>query len=730
MTQSSSATSTDDPQRKPRLGLFAWINLGVVATVLLIVVPLLFLVNRFASGYAERQAGESLSQIAWQMRDALDRGMSERYDDISRLANANVFADEVDPVRTRPVLDRLKQSVTDYAWIGVALPDGKVVAATGGLLEGTDASAEPWFKGALKGPFVGDVHDAVLSTNKLPESREPRRFVDIAMPLRNRDGQLTGVVATHLSWAWARNVQLSLIDPRQQSLNVEMWILNRDGDVLLGPAARDGDKLQLVSVAAAKAGKQGYLFEKWPDGKRYATSYIRTQGHKRYPGLGWIVLAREHDEVAFAAFLDLQKRLLAVSIGIFGVVLVMANLLAWRIARPLAGLARAADRHGTGGMQAPILLADDYREAFVLSRAVANMVAAEQRHSRELEDINASLEARVDERTLALQEANDHLGRALGEQATAENAALASEAVLSDILRNVNEAYVSIDAVGRITAWNREAERIFGWTRDEVLGKTLDETIMPRRQPGERHPGITHFLETAEGSAANQRVELIALRRDGSEFPVEVTTSVVKRGNDLVISGLMHDISERKALEQRLERQALEDTLTGLPNRRALLERLPLAMARADRWSKAIGLLFLDLDGFKNVNDTLGHDMGDELLRQFARRLQGCVRQTDTVARLAGDEFTILLESLTSSAEDARNFADKIIASMQMPFQLGDHSMQMSTSIGIAVHMPLDKRSADALLTRADAAMYVAKRSGKNRWHLSEAIPAVELSKG
>ena len=712
---------------KPKFGLFAWINLGVVATAFLIILPLLFLVDQFAAGYAERQAGESLSQIAWQMRESLDQGMSERYEDVQRLGTADVFSRGIDPVRARGVLERLQVSSPDFAWIGIAEPGGKVLAATGGLLEGVDVSARPWFQEAKKGPFVGDVHPAVLLASKLPQAREAWRFVDIAMPIRAVDGRVLGILGAHLSWAWARAIQRGLIEPRLQSLDTEIWIVKPDGEVLLGPVGRDGARLQLASVAAARAGKRGYVFEKWPDGKRYATSYVRTQGHQRYPGLGWIVLARQPEAVAFAAFRQLQMRLLAVSAAMCVLVFVLANLLARRIARPLNALAGAADRYGAGDLHADIPLADDYHEAYVLSRAVTHMVDAEHRHSSELEAINASLEARVEERTNSLYEANEHLGRALVEQAAAENAARESEAMLSDILRNANEAYVSMDAAGKITGWNREAERIFGWTLEEALGRPLAETIIPAHQHHAHHHGMAKFLVTGEGAIINKRVELIALRRDGSEFPIELSTSVVKRGDELVISGLMHDISERKAMEMQLERQALQDALTELPNRRALLEGLPNAMARADRWRKPIALLFLDLDGFKKINDTLGHDTGDELLRQFARRLEGCVRQTDTVARLAGDEFTVLLEALTAAEIDARAIAEKIIGVMQKPFQLGEHVVTMSTSIGIAMHMPYDKSSVDALLARADEAMYIAKRSGKNGWYLGDAAPPTSV---
>ncbi|WP_035057568.1 sensor domain-containing diguanylate cyclase [Andreprevotia chitinilytica] len=181
---------------------------------------------------------------------------------------------------------------------------------------------------------------------------------------------------------------------------------------------------------------------------------------------------------------------------------------------------------------------------------------------------------------------------------------------------------------------------------------------------------------------------------------------------------MVQDISQVTQLMEQLRGQAFADALTGLPNRRALVEYLKEAFARQKRSRNTLALLFLDLDGFKGVNDTLGHDAGDELLRLFAERLKDNVRETDIVARLAGDEFTILLENLQAAESDATQVAAKIVAAMKTPFVLDGHPTTVSTSIGIALR-PVDYREdGDALLNRADEAMYHAKHAGKSRYHL------------
>jgi diguanylate cyclase (GGDEF)-like protein len=162
------------------------------------------------------------------------------------------------------------------------------------------------------------------------------------------------------------------------------------------------------------------------------------------------------------------------------------------------------------------------------------------------------------------------------------------------------------------------------------------------------------------------------------------------------------------------------DALTGLPNRLLFLDRLAHAILRADRNKESLGLMFLDLDGFKQINDTHGHRAGDILLKQFAERLAASVRKTDTVARLAGDEFTVVLEALASPARDVQAIAAKIIQAMTQPFDVLGHSLTVTTSIGIVIGSS-DKIETDQLIHLADIEMYKAKKMGKNQFSLTSA---------
>jgi len=190
------------------------------------------------------------------------------------------------------------------------------------------------------------------------------------------------------------------------------------------------------------------------------------------------------------------------------------------------------------------------------------------------------------------------------------------------------------------------------------------------------------------------------------------------------MTGTIANITARKAAEERVEFLATRDALTGLPNRMLLNDRLALGLANAARKKTRLGFMFIDLDRFKTINDSLGHDVGDELLKRVASRLLACVRTSDTVARLGGDEFAIILENLPRDGQEAQNIAEKMIASLAAPIQAGDHQLNTSCSLGIAIY-PDDAADAQTVMKHADVAMYDAKAKGRNNYQFfSQAMNA------
>lgn len=329
--------------------------------------------------------------------------------------------------------------------------------------------------------------------------------------------------------------------------------------------------------------------------------------------------------------------------------------------------------------------------------------------------LRRDLEQRVDERTRELRTANEMLSYSMAQQVSYQKALVKREAELSAVIENANDAYVCINQTGVVSDWNQKAQDTFGWTAEEAIGRRLEELIIPPRLRAAHCSGMKRYLSSGESTMLNQRLELTAQRRNGSTLPVEVRIRALDLDGQKIFSAFLHDITERKHHEEQREHEARHDALTGLPNRRALFDLLPRAMARSNRNNTQTALLFLDLDGFKAVNDTWGHDAGDSLLKEIASRLSESIRKTDTVTRLGGDEFTLVLEGL-SSREAAVWVAEKLLASISLPVQIGPVSAQVSASIGIALYLPGTDMSPDQLVNAADTAMYAAKHAGKSRY--------------
>lgn len=206
----------------------------------------------------------------------------------------------------------------------------------------------------------------------------------------------------------------------------------------------------------------------------------------------------------------------------------------------------------------------------------------------------------------------------------------------------------------------------------------------------------------------------MAIRKNGEQFPMELSVSKMVLSGLSYFIGIVRDITERKLVEEKLAHFAHHDYLTDLPNRILFLNTLEHSTLLAKRNNYKVAVLFLDLDGFKQANDTLGHDSGDLLLQEVAKRLTGLVRTSDTVARVGGDEFTLVLNNIESD-ENAALMSNKIIAALSEPFDLKGQQCHVGGSIGISIY-PDDSKSLEKLISQADEAMYLAKQSGKNTY--------------
>ncbi|MEX1157382.1 MAG: diguanylate cyclase [Thermomicrobiales bacterium] len=293
-----------------------------------------------------------------------------------------------------------------------------------------------------------------------------------------------------------------------------------------------------------------------------------------------------------------------------------------------------------------------------------------------------------------------------------------ADATLRDthqLFRNVFESpAIGMAILGLDGRWqdvNDTFSEMLGYSHAELLGKTLHDITLPDDLE-QTLESLNHLLR---GEGRRLQMEKRYVHRDGSVVTVLLTVSAVTdpAGAPNRFVSQIQDITARKQLETRLVHRASHDVLTGLPNRALFMERLDHALARGQRDNERIVVMFLDLDGFKSVNDRFGHEHGDRLLVEVGRRLRACARTGDTVARHGGDEFTILLEQVRHQSI-ATEVAQRVLETLRYPVMLGEHVTTITPSIGIAASIGPDDR-ADALLHAADTAMYDAKRAGKDR---------------
>lgn len=262
----------------------------------------------------------------------------------------------------------------------------------------------------------------------------------------------------------------------------------------------------------------------------------------------------------------------------------------------------------------------------------------------------------------------------------------------------------------------------YGYESNEILGAHVSNIDSPNNAPAVRQ---SIFEGTRTGSWSG---ELLNCRKDGTEFPIALSTSQIRdrSGEVLGLVGVATNITEKKQSERRVQYEAYHDVLTSLPNRRLFIDRLTIALALAHRHEHSLAVMFIDLDRFKRINDTLGHPIGDKLLIGVAARLSLIVRSGDTMARVGGDEFMLLAPDIQDPA-DATRLAIKILESFEQPFEFDGHELFVTASIGVALH-PADGSDAETLIKNADLAMYRAKDLGRNRYEFSSPATRTEVA--
>ncbi|ETT50710.1 MULTISPECIES: sensor domain-containing diguanylate cyclase [unclassified Paenibacillus] len=534
------------------LSLRTLFSTAFAVIIILLTAMLSYVIGNRSTTSVEVGIGSSLAAEANQMSEKLDHFMWSRSGEIEVLSKLNAFQEPVEPAEAGGLLNQLKKSLPVFTWVGFLDMTGNVVASTDRILQGTNISQRPVFQQALKGTFIGDVHDAVLLSKLLPNpTGEALQFVDVSVPVMDKQGQTSGVLAAHLSWEWSREVEASIVNPLKERLKgVEVFVVSKKDDtILLGPEAFTGKRMTDAVLQQARSGKSSYVIEQERGRDSYLTGYAYGDGYMNYPGLGWTVIIRQPADIAFASVHQLERFILISGLLTAAVFALIGWLLAGWISRPLRDITRTAD----------------------------------------------------------------------------------------------------------------------------LLSSGADVEI----------PASTRFKDVAILSAS--------------------------------LRSLVNNLTKTETKLSYMSDMALHDKLTGLPNRAALDEFLTHAVSKAKQKRTTLSFLYMDLDGFKKVNDSFGHAVGDALLQEVAFRLMDCTRDNEIVARLGGDEFVIILNtSAAKPMKEAEVVASRIISKINQPIVIKGEELHVGCSVGAAVWTP-DGGDTTLTLRLADEALYISKRSGKNR---------------
>jgi len=652
----------------------------VVGLVSLFTILLLsWLVSTIAANQVRQDKGTLMAEVAHQMIETLDRGIYERQREITIVAAMDVIRDPQAPLaQKRKLLEQLQASYHNYAWIGIADAKGNILVGTGGLLEGMSVARRSWFLNGAKGPAVGDVHDAFLLAKLLPKpiyDPLPLRLLDISAPILDEQGRLIGVICGHLSWDWSFQVRNEILEPLGQDFQADILVLSRDNQLLMGtPKLHQlARAFALPSLDAAAVSHRGFVVETWPDGVDYLTGYAASRGHDQYRGLGWKVLVRQEADQAFDAATSLGLATFMVGIFIGALFLPVLWIVTGHLTRPMRRIAGVADRIRTGHEEEHIPVYPGNDEIAVLSQSLAQLVD-------NLETQKHQLIANNQELQLAAQ-----------------------------VFASSTEGILIADADLRILSVNQAFSSITGYSAEEVIGQT--PSILAS---GKHNAAFYQAMWSAIHKTGRWQGEIYNRRKNGSVYPEWLIITCVKdvAGRISNYIGIFTDISERKTTEERILYLAKHDVLTDLPNRVFFLEEVEQAIAGAGANGGRAALLFVDLDRFKNINDSLGHHLGDLLLKEAARRFDAVVGKAGFLARWGGDEFVVLVRDLVTT-EQVMALGYRISQALDEPFDIAGHHLSITSSIGIAIY-PDHGSDLISLARNADTAMFHAKANGRD----------------
>jgi diguanylate cyclase (GGDEF)-like protein/PAS domain S-box-containing protein len=618
----------------------------------------LFLIHDLS--HLQNEAYEKVRVLAYRSAMDIAKRLQASQATLGRIANRPQIK-ALDPSRCDPLLTEFIQLSPEFTTMALRDLDGKAICS---FLSHPPPAKQlgqfAWFTEAKqKQRFT--LGDANIG------SSSGRWIAVLAYPVVSPQNTFSGLLVLPLDLL-KFSADIFQSSPRQAIVNV----IDKNNIIAL----RSGDAAAFIGKPALKqiglkapAQAQGFIVLNGSDGIARLNAFVTI------PGTEWRVFAGIPETEVFAEYTQSLWRSLILGFSS----LLLALLLAWRmsmlIIQPIKKLANTAAK-----------------------------VAEGDTHTRACTDGPLEIKA------VAVQ-FNEMLDAWQHSEAVRNDAALHTQTILD----NMVDAVITINTRGEVESFNLAASAIFGYSSAEMLGQNIS-LLMPEPHRS-HHDAYLQNYQASEARIIGMPRELEGLRKNGALFPMSLSVSKIALAERTTFIGLVRDITQHRENEQEIRRLAFYDPLTGLANRRLLADRLKQAMITSARSSQHGALMFLDLDHFKQLNDNLGHDLGDILLQQVAARLQDCVREGDSVARLGGDEFVVLLEALSTNAHEAVTqtevIASKILETLGLPYPLNEHIYSSTPSIGIVLFLE-EQESMEELLKKADVAMYQAKSAGRN----------------
>lgn len=619
--------------------------------------------------------GMTYELLAQQTINKIDRTLYEVYRDVTVWSElelmSEIAADDEDGKMTT-FLTRLSQQYSYISSINAINHDGVIVASSHSGFIGQNFKKNPFFTSTMmKNPYFEDLYF---------DSIGKEWVISFSLPItaKFQKDKVLGV----LNVRWKAEELNKLIGVLYyhggEDLHARVLLVQDEGFVIFGPSSRQAGLFEnlrinedLRKAILSTSGENGYLIGPDEENKVSLIGYARSKGYRDFPGMGWRILVLEDLQTAFHS-IDHFK------MGVFGVggivacfVFIFSSWVARRMTQPILQISQAASRVAKGDF-----------ETCAGYEAKDEIGSLTQTFNQMIQDLKGQREQLVDKH------------------------------YVDSIMANMMSSLIVIDLEGHIRRVNESTVALLGYSEEELLDEPIDE-IFDGESP-KTEVWIADLLE--QGFLRN--IETTYRAKDGRIIPVWFSCSVMRNAQDCAegIVCVAQDITEHKQALVRLNHMANYDALTKLPNRALFLNRLTQLLSGAHRRKRIVVVLSLDLDRFKNINDTLGYVIGDMLLQEVSERLLGCVREMDTVARLGGDEFVFLLDDITR-LEDAVKIAKKILEALRKPLILRGREFFISTSIGISLY-PNDGKTVETLLKSSNTAMHRAKEQGGNNYQL------------